>query len=243
MGAGASVDANAEAVEEEAQTIPVMHLSKLPDAIEESIFVYEKFPLIIDPEETASRFLKYQLGTFMAVDDAMLKDTARINRLLVGALQYGRTFTLKFQSLEGVMDREGDIFTPDSFPRELCDRDMFYRPETWEKLLRKDVEPPDPEPQDFYPNTSFVFCICTQSEEGIPAILKEKMRIFKVSSNPNGDQDKGEGNGDNVMDTVASMFGAKETVRNSTDLVDAAFDGDMDEMRAWIDKVRVRVRV
>jgi len=36
-------------------------LKKLPDAIEDSLYQDEKFPLLIDPSEQALRFLKYQL--------------------------------------------------------------------------------------------------------------------------------------------------------------------------------------
>jgi len=39
----------------------VTHLKQLPDAIEESIFVEERFPVILDPTEQAGRFLKYQV--------------------------------------------------------------------------------------------------------------------------------------------------------------------------------------
>ena len=38
-------------------------LRRLPDAIEECLYVHEKFPLIIDPTEQAGRFLKYQSGS------------------------------------------------------------------------------------------------------------------------------------------------------------------------------------
>ncbi len=41
---------------------------------------------------------------------------------------------------------------------------------------------------------------------------------------------------DTVMDAVATLYGAAEVVRNSKDLVEAAFDGDMGEIQAWIDK-------
>jgi len=38
------------------------------------------------------------------------------------------------------------------------------------------------------------------------------------------------------MEQIAELFGAKEVVRNSTQLVEAAFDGDLEELRAWVDK-------
>ena len=38
-----------------------VQLKQLPDAIEEAIFIHEKFPLIIDPTEQAAR-LKFRYG-------------------------------------------------------------------------------------------------------------------------------------------------------------------------------------
>jgi hypothetical protein len=37
-------------------SIKNIQLRQLPDAIEESVYIHEKFPLIIDPTEQASRF-------------------------------------------------------------------------------------------------------------------------------------------------------------------------------------------
>ena len=36
-------------------------LRKLPDAIEEAIYINEKFPLIIDPTEQAARYWRFYL--------------------------------------------------------------------------------------------------------------------------------------------------------------------------------------
>ena len=38
------------------------------------------------------------------------------------------------------------------------------------------------------------------------------------------------------MEEVASLLGGAEIVRNSPQLVEAAFDGDLDEIKSWIDK-------
>ena len=46
MGAGASVEG-------EETPVKVIGLKAVPEAIEESLYVHEKFPLIIDPTEQA----------------------------------------------------------------------------------------------------------------------------------------------------------------------------------------------
>lgn len=42
-----------------------MNLKALPEAIEEVVNVQEKWPLIIDTADLASRFLRYQRGPFL----------------------------------------------------------------------------------------------------------------------------------------------------------------------------------
>ncbi len=40
--------------------------------------------------------------------------------------------------------------------------------------------------------------------------------------------------GDQQLDQIASLFGAQEIIRNSLPLVEAAFDGDLDEVQNQI---------
>lgn len=42
---------------ESVRNLKDVQLKQLPDAIEEAIFIHEKFPLIIDPTEQAARLL------------------------------------------------------------------------------------------------------------------------------------------------------------------------------------------
>jgi ankyrin repeat protein len=226
MGAGASVSENTE----EKAPIKTYGLKQLPDAIEEAIFVKEKFPLILDPTEQASRFLKYQ-GTFILADldhSAMTKEA--LNRALVGALQYGRTLTLKYPTLEGV---DQSIFTEGFFPKEVLNRESLYNPDVWKSLLKPDLG--DPDPDEFYPAQEFVFIILTNTDF-VPLELQENMHTFKCDDTSKKEGPQNSGSGDGVLDAVATLYGAAEIVRNSPQLVEAAFDGDMDELKSWIDK-------
>ena len=58
MGAAASVD-------EAAQPPKPIVLKALPDALEHCLYVDERWPLVLDPTEQASRFLRYQRGCFL----------------------------------------------------------------------------------------------------------------------------------------------------------------------------------
>jgi hypothetical protein len=79
-------------------------LKNLPNAIEDCLYVQEKFPLVVDPSDQAARFLKYQLGTFIRADDPVNFTPQHLNRALAGALRYGRTMTIYFESLVTASD-------------------------------------------------------------------------------------------------------------------------------------------
>tara|TARA_A100001015_G_scaffold310979_1_gene413327 strand:- start:6348 stop:8165 length:1818 start_codon:yes stop_codon:yes gene_type:complete len=229
MGSGASVMEDENTSEE--SLIVTYGLRKLPDAIEESLFAIEKFPIIIDPQENASRFLKYQVGTFVLADiDHAAMQKEQLNRSLVGALQYGRTLTLKFKTLEGLTS--DSLFEDGVFPKEVVDRNEFYKPEVWKKILRPDLG--DPEPEDFYPSQEFCFIIVTQ-EEFIPPELKNCMHVFKCDDTKK-ELESNNNETDDIMEAVATLYGAAENIRNSIPLVEAAFDGELDEMIGWIEK-------
>ena len=68
MGAGASA---APSVSEDSTqaTEPIKcALKGLPDAMDEAVFVREKWPLVVDPTGQAGRFLRYQRGSYLLGD-------------------------------------------------------------------------------------------------------------------------------------------------------------------------------
>ena len=229
MGAGASI----EVLEQE--TITTFPLKKLPDAIEEALFGYEKFPIIIDPEEQASRFLKYQAGTFVLGDiDHAAMQPEQLNRALVGALQYGRSLTLKFKSLEGLVEKSEQIFVDGLFPKEIIDRNAFYSPAIYNSILKPELG--DPTPEEFYPSQEFIFIIITQ-DDYVPSELKKFMHIVKCDDVTTKNKDnQNKGGADDIMEAVATLYGAAENIRNCDNLVEAAFDGELEEMISWIEK-------
>lgn len=214
-----------------------IHLKKLPDAIEESLYVHEKFLLIIDPSEQASRFLKYQSGSFINMNDPIPVTKMQLNRSLVGAMQYGRTLTLKFSTLENI--DESALFDENLFPREIISKSFFFNHNVWSKVIRPELG--DVNVDEFSLSPEFAFIICTISGTNIPAPLNLVMHTIEVedkSQQSAEQQASGEGklNADDPLEQIAAMYGASEIKRNSTDLVDAAFDGDLDELKNWLDK-------
>jgi len=237
MGGGASVSgAPGKGSSTDDSSGPVtIHLKKLPEAIEEALFVDERFPFIIDPTEQAARFLKYQMGTFVNSDDPAKFNSNDLNRALVGAFQYGRTLTIKFPTLEG-LNADDSVFKPGLFPREVVSRTEFYKEAVWQSCLKP--EKGDPTPEDINIAAEFAFIICSVADY-VPPDLAHVMKVIRVVdkvSSDEGNGDKGKAGGDDLMEQVAALYGASEVVRNSTQLVEAAFDGDLDEMKSWIDK-------
>jgi hypothetical protein len=99
MGATASIQSSASFLTESAPpadnladiqegAFTTVNLKKLPEAIEESVFVHEKFCIIIDESQQASMFLKYQMGAFIYFDDPTMFNPQSLNRALVGAFLY-----------------------------------------------------------------------------------------------------------------------------------------------------------
>ena len=227
MGSGASIEG-------EEMPIKVIGLKQVPEAIEEALYVHEKFPLLIDPTEQASRFLKYQMGSFIRYDDPEQCNPKYLNRSLVGALSFGRTLTIKMASLENIeRDR---LFVDGLFPESVLSREEFYKPEVWGSVLTDDDDK-----DDIAISPEFVFCITTMTDF-VPPELKKLMHVIKVvdgapANSAHAGKENEEGDPEvSGMEGIASMLGGKEVVRNSIQLVEAAFDGDMEEMVSWIDK-------
>ena len=217
MGASASVNvATADAGQLS------ISLKQLPEAIEESLYVMEKFPLIIDPTESASRFLKYQMGSFINADDPVNFTKRTLNRSLVGALQFGRTMTLKFKTLEGL---DESAFEDGIFPKEVIARQRFYADEIWQSVIKPDLG--DTDPSEITISQDFAFIICTVADF-VPAELAKAMRIIRVDDKrPVAAEDGTVQNAENdFMEQVASLYGAAEVVRYVLHMVNTVSNDD-----------------
>lgn len=152
MGAGASIASKDKAE----YSYSEIGLKQLPDSVEEAVYVHEKFPVIIDPSEQAARFFKYQTGAYINNEDPLQFTKNALNRALVASMLHGRTFTLRFASLERL---DESIFEPNTFPKELLDRFSFFKEENWKSVLKPKLG--DPEPEDAAISSEFAFIICT----------------------------------------------------------------------------------
>lgn len=237
MGAGASVPP----VDNVDTSVKEITLKKLPEAIEECLYVHEKFPVILDPTEQAGRFLKYQSGAFTNFNDPSFmlaggdkKRLESLNRALVGSIQHGRTLTLKFDSLSGI--ETSSVFHKDFFPETVISRSQFLINDDWRSVLKEEMG----DEMDMNISPEFVFILIITGDANVPSELQNIMQVIKVIDTKQaaeGDQNQNDQEGgDPAMDQIASMYGAAEIIRNSVPMVEAAFDGEFDTVKSFLDK-------
>ena len=71
-------------------------LRGMQEAIQDAIYVKEKWPCIIDKQELGRRFLRYQSGAFLYANDPEHMDKNRLRKALVGGLKHGNTLCINF---------------------------------------------------------------------------------------------------------------------------------------------------
>ena len=192
--------ASSSTVNVDPPSITTSSLKKLPEAIDEALFVHEKFCFIIDPSEQGARFLKYQTGSFVLADDISgSMNPKSLIRNLIGALQHGRTLTIKFPTLAKLNE---SLFDPELFPIEILDRMEFYKPEILSRLIYPNLG--DPELEAFIPSQEFVF-IMIVNEEFIPPHIAKVMHIIKVDDSTTNPSAQSEKSSDD-LDNVASLY-------------------------------------
>ncbi|RHZ31682.1 hypothetical protein DYB37_004532 [Aphanomyces astaci] len=157
-------------------------LKGLPAALEKAVYVYEKYPLIIDETGQAAQFFKYQRGCFLMAGNPADVTESVLRRSLVAALRLGTTMTLCLDKLAGL---ELDHFFSDEwFPSQVLNRHEFSKPEVWAPLLRpltgKQGEG-DPDASLFLPSDAFKFVVLCGNISPPPRTL-ERMCLIRVQS-------------------------------------------------------------
>ena len=199
MGGGISVNHSNE--NQLTIKIPEYSIKELPEQIEQSIFIFEKFPLIIDPTNKAKLFLKYQLGSFIKHTEFQ---QINLNQSLIGALLHGKTLTISFDDLKGITE---EFFIPNYFPKEILNRSEFYKDGVWQRIFH--IEEGDPNPEDVIPSSEFVFILCTTTDF-IPLELYSIMNVIKIIEK---DSEQLNTDSNNSLDEIASLYGASEVKR------------------------------
>ncbi|KAG1695240.1 hypothetical protein DVH05_020620 [Phytophthora capsici] len=216
-------------MQEEDET-KMMHvtLKEFTDAMDTAVYVAEKFPLVVDPSGQATRFLKYQRGTMLMVANPADMAPDSLRRHLVGALKHGSLLIINFDTLV-TLELE-QFFSPESFPREVFVRQLLFSPQVCCKLLRQSEG--DSEVAEFIINDHFKLVVLCRTETPPPLTAKE---MCVIHLHLPSDGSKADGGGETAE--FAKLLGvAKETKRNSTELVEAAFDGELEIVGSCLDK-------
>ncbi|RHY23213.1 hypothetical protein DYB32_009275 [Aphanomyces invadans] len=221
-------------------TSAVIHttLHGLPAALEKAVYVYEKYPLIIDETGQAAQFFKYQRGCFLLAGNPADVTAAILRRSLVGA----------GYPIAGL---ELDQFYSDTwFPSQVLDRQEFFKAEVWAQLLRqvhccsfdsrraglRMQSEGDPEASLFLPSDSFKLVVLCGNIPPPPRTLERMclVRVQALDANTTIQDDGGD---------VAAALGLKEVGHApsqdkvaGTDVVEAGFDGDVATMTALVEK-------
>lgn len=151
----------------------------------------------------------------------------KLRKLLVGALSCGSNMTFKYNSIQSYEDLEKH-FVPGCFPADILNKRRILDEEVWSTLLRPAEG--DKKPHEFLALDGFCFLIITETED-YPEECLQFFQPIMVGKPASAAADS------NNEDPMAGMFsGAKETKKNSKDLVEAGFDGELEDIKNLVDK-------
>ena len=122
------------------------------------------------------------------------------------------------------------FFEEGCFPAAVLDRQALYRDEIIRSILRPEAG--DVPFDKFVPRDDFRF-VCVTSAAEPPPRTAARMAVIRVTEDvPRRKGREAEAGRKELL----SAFGLKETKRNSKDLVEAAFEGDLDAIKAFVEK-------
>lgn len=211
-------------------------LKALPDAMDKAVYVLERFPLVVDAADgQATRFLKYQRGSVLMAGNPRDMAPESLRRHLVGALKHGTLLVLDFDKLNTIELEQ--FFSPEAFPREVLSRQALFSPSVFGKLLRPDDG--DPEPSEFFINDQFKLVVVCQAASPPPktALAMCVLHVHLSAEHTDDTNEDADGADSSQSGRLAKILGVgKEAKRNSVELVEAGFDGDLETVKKCLDK-------
>eukprot|EP00941_MAST-03F_sp_MAST-3F-sp1_P003991 g3991.t1 len=204
-------------------------LKGLPDAIDTACYMYDRWPLVVDPTSLASRYLKYN-GSYVMASIPGQTTPESLRKMYLACLKHGTMMIFNFS--ESDCSTFDSLFDSTSFPAAVMDRRYCFDKSVWGPLLKPDSG--EDEPDYFVPNESFKLILVTENPNPTTKFDSVFKRVTILESNA----DNGAGGESNTggADEVELLLGAKEVIRNSEDLCEFAFDGDLDAVKDLIEK-------
>ena len=201
-------------------------LKELPDAMESIVYIKERWPFVNDTTGQATRFLKYQPGNFLSAISSNDMTKENLRKCLVGCLKFGNDLTIDFGKTNIELEQ---FFDPTHFPKELLHASplIVNTREFWTPLLRKEAG--DPEPEKFETRDGFRLIVVNSLDGPLPPITSSKMGVLRVV------QSKSKISGGKDAE-LALACGVKLIKRNQKKMCEAAFEGDLTEVKSWLEK-------
>eukprot|EP00747_Dinoflagellata_sp_TGD_P185938 gnl/TRDRNA2_/TRDRNA2_42733_c0_seq1.p1 gnl/TRDRNA2_/TRDRNA2_42733_c0~~gnl/TRDRNA2_/TRDRNA2_42733_c0_seq1.p1 ORF type:complete len:563 (-),score=162.67 gnl/TRDRNA2_/TRDRNA2_42733_c0_seq1:114-1802(-) len=234
-----------------------VQLTDLPQELNDCVYTSNKYPLVIDPTGAAGQFLKYRsryLSAFKSGDF----DKESLRKGLVQSLHAGTWLVLDFDKLDYEISQ---LFVKDFFPEAVLSPDQLFLEETYTPLTRPTDEfaakvtyehsaalaqgafqdrtvAHAPERvadvnKDFDPKEGFRLIVLVKKEEGdTPKEMKDQFQWLKLQVS------------DTVLKEGSSIWGggerpkqkrSKEQQKLDDDLLEEAFDGNLDEVKKLLD--------
>eukprot|EP00924_Labyrinthula_sp_SR-Ha-C_P015009 maker-scaffold_9-augustus-gene-5.0-mRNA-1 protein AED:0.08 eAED:0.22 QI:1614/0/0.2/1/0.75/1/5/0/579 len=213
----------------EALIPPVLNcnLQGLPDKLEESVYVHERWPLICDPEDQVTRFLRYQRGTIFTDSPTQIHELepTKLANCTISLINSGAMLVLYFDSnltAQGTLEeRIRKVFESEKFPVGFLNKKRALTPEVLGKMMGKD------ELAIFVPKDEFKLVLVTNESKELGDEIEKTASFLQLSLVNVGSVES-----KSRTEELELAVGAKEVKRNSMRLVEAAFDGDLDVIKS-----------
>ena len=132
-------------------------LKGLPDAIDTACYMYERWPLVIDPTGNAARYLKYN-GSYVMATLPSQTEPELLRKMLLACLKAGTMIVFNFG--ESDCSQLASVFDPACFPAQVLDRKRCFDRSVWGPLLKPEAGEDDP--AYFVPNEAFKMVVVTE---------------------------------------------------------------------------------
>ena len=125
------------------------------------------------------------------------------------------------------------------FPRAVLVREELYTDDVIKSLLRP--KQGDPDPKEFMPRDEFRLVVISSAEE-MPTLTAASCSVVEIKAKSDPKPAIGGGSAATLAAQQAEdqeledAFGLREKIRNSKELVEAGFEGDLEAVKSWLEK-------
>eukprot|EP01028_Stygiella_incarcerata_P004630 TRINITY_DN202_c0_g1_i3.p3 TRINITY_DN202_c0_g1~~TRINITY_DN202_c0_g1_i3.p3 ORF type:complete len:339 (+),score=98.33 TRINITY_DN202_c0_g1_i3:93-1109(+) len=205
-------------------------------SLNEANYIWGRPAIIIDPNEIAATFLRYEESLYLSVDREGDFEPEKLRRSLVLALHFGLKLVLDFR--ESADLTLSSLVDEDNFPQAIFEKEKIMDESVWKKLWKDEYQTlldqdasvlkGSPENRVFHPSEEFQVVVVTKVEDVSQNLCADCFTIRLK------DTEETEGENGKSKDGVVEK--ALERPPNSTELCEAAFNGDIATVMRLLDE-------